>query len=159
MNTEIRTDTINKFTEFVNKDIATRIEKGIFDFTEDYTDRNETPYLFEATFLNKTNELICAFLINGKNNHIIKMLKAKEIKPESLANADREELNPEAYEKIIKRRELEDYNKNKKSGTNAFKCSKCKSKNCEVTTKQTRSGDEPMTTFVTCLECSHVFKF
>ena len=63
MNTEIRTDTINKFTEFVNKDIATRIEKGIFDFTEDYTERNETPYLFEATFLNKTNELICAFLL------------------------------------------------------------------------------------------------
>lgn len=34
-----------------------------------------------------------------------------------------------------------------------FKCRKCKSEKTAVSQAQTRSADEPMTTFVTCLEC------
>jgi len=34
-----------------------------------------------------------------------------------------------------------------------FKCRKCKSEKTSVSQAQTRSADEPMTTFVTCLEC------
>ena len=30
---------------------------------------------------------------------------------------------------------------------------------CQVTQKQTRSGDEPATTFVECIECGFMFKF
>lgn len=39
-----------------------------------------------------------------------------------------------------------------------FQCRKCKSKKTRYYQMQTRSADEPMTTFVTCLQCSTRWK-
>ena len=36
-----------------------------------------------------------------------------------------------------------------------FSCGKCKSKECTYTQLQTRSADEPMTTFVYCMACGN----
>jgi DNA-directed RNA polymerase subunit M/transcription elongation factor TFIIS len=41
----------------------------------------------------------------------------------------------------------------------AFKCGKCKSKKTDYYQMQTRSADEPMTTYVTCKNCGHRWKF
>lgn len=41
----------------------------------------------------------------------------------------------------------------------AFKCNKCKSKRTTYYQLQTRSADEPMTTFVTCHNCDKHWKF
>nr|XP_033812131.1 transcription elongation factor A protein 3 isoform X2 [Geotrypetes seraphini] len=43
--------------------------------------------------------------------------------------------------------------------TDLFQCSKCKKKNCSYNQVQTRSADEPMTTFVLCNECGNRWKF
>ncbi|KAJ3090394.1 RNA polymerase II elongation factor [Quaeritorhiza haematococci] len=43
--------------------------------------------------------------------------------------------------------------------TDQFKCGKCKSRRCKYFQMQTRSADEPMTTFVTCLNCNHRWRF
>lgn len=43
--------------------------------------------------------------------------------------------------------------------TDMFKCGKCKKRRTTYYQMQTRSADEPMTTFVRCLECSHRWKF
>jgi DNA-directed RNA polymerase subunit M/transcription elongation factor TFIIS len=40
-----------------------------------------------------------------------------------------------------------------------FVCGKCKSKNTEYHQMQTRSADEPMTTFVNCKNCGNRWKF
>lgn len=69
-----------------------------------------------------------------------------------------EELNPEKYEEIIKKREMEEYKKNNKIGSTVFTCPKCKKANCQITQKQTRSGDEPPTIYIICNECNHVKK-
>ena len=47
--------------------------------------------------------------------------------------------------------------------TDLLKCGKCKKNNCTYHQMQTRSADEPMTTFVLCNECGnryvvHTFK-
>uniref|UniRef100_A0A8D0GSY6 Transcription elongation factor A3 n=1 Tax=Sphenodon punctatus TaxID=8508 RepID=A0A8D0GSY6_SPHPU len=42
--------------------------------------------------------------------------------------------------------------------TDLFQCSKCKKKNCSYNQVQTRSADEPMTTFVLCNECGNRWK-
>ena len=44
------------------------------------------------------------------------------------------------------------------ASTDDFICGKCKSKKCTYYQLQTRSADEPMTTFVTCLDCGNRFK-
>ncbi|GAA5878915.1 hypothetical protein JCM1840_000838 [Sporobolomyces johnsonii] len=43
--------------------------------------------------------------------------------------------------------------------TDAFQCGKCKQRRCMYYQMQTRSADEPMTTFVTCLNCNNRWKF
>jgi len=43
--------------------------------------------------------------------------------------------------------------------TTAFQCSKCKQRKCRYRQAQTRSADEPMTTFVTCVNCNNRWKF
>ena len=39
--------------------------------------------------------------------------------------------------------------------TNVFKCRKCNSRSCSYYEVQTRSADEPMTQFITCLNCNN----
>mmetsp|Transcript_11451 Transcript_11451/g.41914 ORF Transcript_11451/g.41914 Transcript_11451/m.41914 type:complete len:299 (+) Transcript_11451:209-1105(+) len=43
--------------------------------------------------------------------------------------------------------------------TDQFKCGKCKQRKCTYFQMQTRSADEPMTTFVTCTVCGNRWKF
>jgi len=43
--------------------------------------------------------------------------------------------------------------------TDQFRCGKCKSRRCKYYQMQTRSADEPMTTFVTCVNCNNHWKF
>jgi len=43
--------------------------------------------------------------------------------------------------------------------TDQFKCGRCKQRKCKYYQLQTRSADEPMTTFVTCINCNNRWKF
>lgn len=43
--------------------------------------------------------------------------------------------------------------------TDLLKCGKCKKKDCTYNQLQTRSADEPMTTFVMCNACGNRWKF
>lgn len=54
-----------------------------------------------------------------------------------------------------------DHQMSKTGGTNTslFKCGRCLKSNCSYNQLQTRSADEPMTTFVFCNECGHRWKF
>jgi transcription elongation factor S-II len=47
----------------------------------------------------------------------------------------------------------------KKATTDQFQCGKCRQRKCTYYQMQTRSADEPMTTFVSCLNCGNRWKF
>lgn len=47
----------------------------------------------------------------------------------------------------------------KQATTDQFQCAKCKERKCTYYQMQTRSADEPMTTFVSCLNCNNRWKF
>ena len=107
---------------------------------------------------NKSDEVM-AQLLNKESDYLVKAVKDKKVDPEKIAFMKPEELNPDKYDSIIKKQQMTEYKKNNTEGSNIFTCSKCKKSKCSVTTKQTRAGDEPPTTFVNCLECGHTFKF
>ena len=132
--------TIKKFSKLFSKKIAKEIVNSIYKFSKQYVEENGTPFLLESIYDNKVDELLCN-MDESKNGVFLTMVKEGKIDAKTIAYLRPEEMNPEMYEKIIKKKELEEYKKNKKTGTNAFKCSKCKSKNCSVSQKQTRSGD------------------
>lgn len=53
----------------------------------------------------------------------------------------------------------ESRNLEEEATTDQFKCFKCEQRKCTYFQLQTRSADEPMTTFVTCLSCDSHWKF
>ena len=150
----LRKDTLKSLSKIFNKDIANDIEKSIIEFSEEYSNNQGTPFLIEQIYNEKAVELICHFE-NPKNKSLVDAIKKKVIKASNVATLKPQELNPEKYEKITKKKELEEYSKNNQASTDIFKCSKCKKRKCSISEKQTRAGDEPATTFVKCLECGH----
>lgn len=158
IDTNTRNAYTNQITKIVGDKMAKDIETSIYNFSKEYAEIQDTPYLFQSIYETKADEIICQ-LTNKDSDYLIKALKDKKIDALKVAFLKPEELNPEKYESIIKKREMEEYKKNNTSGSSAFTCVKCKKAKCQVSQKQTRAGDEPPTTFVTCLECGHVFKF
>ena len=154
-----RDDVVHKFNKFFGPDISIDIEHSIYNFSLDYAENNNTPFLLENIYLSKADEMLC--LLTGDNlQKIIKAIKDKKIDPKKIANMRQVELNllvsNKNYIDIIKKREL-NMMLSEKKGSSAFECKKCKKRKCSIIEKQTRAADEPATQFITCLECGHVF--
>jgi DNA-directed RNA polymerase subunit M/transcription elongation factor TFIIS len=158
IDTASRNEMIKQLGKFIGDKLAKDVETSIYNFSKEYAETNDTPYLIQSIYDSKSEEILCN-LTNKNSDYLVKSLKENKIDPKKIAFLKPEELNPEKYENIIKKREMEEYKKNNTSGSNAFTCVKCKKSKCQVSQKQTRAGDEPPTTFVTCMECGHVFKF
>ena len=137
--------------------ISRDVEMSIYNFSKEFATMNDTPFLIQDIYDSKVKEIIDQ--LKNKDSEFLTKLKNNKIDPLTVAYMKQEEINPEKFESIIKKRELEEYKKNNKAGSSAFTCVKCSKSRCEVTQKQTRAGDEPPTTFVNCLECGHTFKF
>lgn len=128
------------------------IEKGIYDWSEKYAEENDSLSLIENIYDTKLAEIIEAIT---DNDNLIKNTKI----PYDLAFLCPDELNPIKYDNIIKKKEINEYKKNDIKASSAFTCSKCKNNKCAVSQKQILAGDEPLTTFVTCLVCEFSFSF
>jgi DNA-directed RNA polymerase subunit M/transcription elongation factor TFIIS len=82
--------------------------------------------------------------------------------PEEFANTTEVDRHPERWSDLLKdAAEKDKARHNRKTTANVLMyCSGCKKKTpCDYYQVQTRSADEPMTTFVTCLECDKRWKF
>lgn len=139
--------------------LATKIEDSIYRWTEDYMETNITPeFMFEIFYQDKLSDIIKN--LNIKNNtYLIDAIKKNKIKSEDIAFLKPEEIYPEKFESILNKRKLEKAIKDNQATTDAFKCPKCKKRKAKIDQKQVRAGDEPMTTFVTCMGCGNVQRF
>lgn len=157
INQQTRDDYLTQFVNLTNKKIGKTIEISVYDFSNDYANVNETPYLIEQIYETKATELL--ELLKNKELELLKLLKDGNIDATKIAFMKPDKLNPEKYDKIIKKNTLEEYKKKNQATSAVFQCKKCKNKKCQVTQRQTRSADEPATTFVTCMECGYEFSF
>ena len=82
--------------------------------------------------------------------------------PSEFANSNPVDHEPGRWRTLIQEaiaREIALHSKSKTASIHMF-CGSCKRKTkCDYYQLQTRSADEPMTTFVTCLECDRRWKF
>jgi DNA-directed RNA polymerase subunit M/transcription elongation factor TFIIS len=86
---------------------------------------------------------------------------AQGVTPKEFAEMNEADQNPARWQAIIQRTiERDKALHTKKTSSISMYCSSCKRKTkCDYYQLQTRSADEPMTTFVTCLECDKRWKF
>jgi DNA-directed RNA polymerase subunit M/transcription elongation factor TFIIS len=91
----------------------------------------------------------------------VKRLNAHEVTFESFSEMNAVDLEPYCWKEHIEKQIEKDKHLYKNSSASIFfYCSGCKKKTrCDYYQMQTRSADEPMTTFVTCLECDRRWKF
>lgn len=105
-----------------------------------------------------------------KNIELKEKIIKGEVAPIEFVNMDPHDLA--SKEKQVKRQESKQFAmdsrrsdwareqaKNSKANVGMFTCKKCKSKNTDYYQMQTRGADEPMTNFVTCMDCGAQFKF
>jgi DNA-directed RNA polymerase subunit M/transcription elongation factor TFIIS len=72
-----------------------------------------------------------------------------------------QELDHDRWAELIEAKSKRDKNKfesNVAAATDTFTCRKCHKNQCTYYQMQTRSADEPMTTFVTCIPCGNRWK-
>ena len=81
-----------------------------------------------------------------------------DIPEEELINPEEKRKMKEEYEERQKSKNWSELKKAVSNVTNMFRCPKCGKNECSMIHKQTRSGDEPMTAFLTCMACGKVFK-
>uniref|UniRef100_A0A6C0KEG2 TFIIS-type domain-containing protein n=1 Tax=viral metagenome TaxID=1070528 RepID=A0A6C0KEG2_9ZZZZ len=90
-------------------------------------------------------------------NSVIERLESAEILPQQLAFLTPDELDPESARILRERQHYELHYNDKNWETQAdgmYACPKCKCKKTDYVERQTRSADEPMTVFLTCLRPS-----
>ncbi|NXE07787.1 TCEA2 protein, partial [Lophotis ruficrista] len=102
-------------------------------------------------------------LKDSKNPELKKNVLCGTITPEQIAVMTSEEMASNELKEIRKamtKEAIREHQMAKTGGTQTdlFTCGKCKKKNCTYTQVQTRSSDEPMTTFVVCNECGNRWK-
>ncbi|MFO8020517.1 MAG: RPA12/RPB9/RPC11 RNA polymerase family protein [Promethearchaeia archaeon] len=71
----------------------------------------------------------------------------------------KKEVKHSLTEEVVSMKQFLDWkNKNLSSTIKDFKCPRCGYKKAHLETKQTRSADEGMTHFITCLKCGKMIK-
>lgn len=162
-----RRQVVSKALDKVFDDSITQIniEKGVFNFTIKISKEKSESLSWKNAFFvkeySKTARKVIANLTYTSNaQQVIQKINDGMIKPEELASYSHEDLHPDFWaEQKLKTTTRHINKKPEQEHDGFFKCGKCKTYKTTYTQAQTRSADEPMTTFVTCLNCNNVWKF
>ena len=151
---------INKIIE--NIDFALKMELSIFEYALVYClNNNYDPKFLKPIYDDKIYNIITN--LNPKNHIQNKTFKQNilngKINPSDVAFMAPAQLHPEKWQYWIKKKEYKEWRENNIAYSTAYKCYKCGESKCKVTQAQTRSADEPMTTFISCMVCHNTFKF
>ncbi|XP_068119295.1 transcription elongation factor A protein 2 isoform X1 [Hyperolius riggenbachi] len=133
--------------------LAAQIEEAVFEEIQNT----------DMKYKNRIRSRI-ANLKDSKNPDLRKNVLCGGITPEQIAVMSCEEMASNELKEMRKamtKAAIEEHQMAKTGGTQTdlFTCGKCKKKNCTYTQVQTRSADEPMTTFVVCNDCGNRWKF
>ena len=143
------------------------IEMEIFNYSiRDAIQRNIVPtwnILLKKIYINKARSLYINLKPDSyvKNKRLFERTKKKEFTASELVNMSTQELFPEHWKHLIDEKYRKNkvlYETKKEAMTDQFKCKKCGSRETCYYEMQTRSADEPMTIFITCLNCGNRWK-
>jgi transcription elongation factor S-II len=165
----IRDKVVQNFTEVTSSEIAGELEAQLLYNIVNYCKLNGIDVdwankIFWNTYRSKAISLYENLRTDGtvtNTENWAKKLLAKEVEIKAFVDMPAEELCPSrwkaALDKIVET-EIRLYSKNVSAAIYLY-CSRCKKKSkCDYYQMQTRSADEPMTTFVTCIDCGNRWK-
>lgn len=162
-NTVFRANIVKKINDiFQNEKHSMNLEKGIYNYAlKESTRRKVIKKWDNPYFVQIYVDHLRSVYVNLKNTDIVSQVKDGSIKSHTIAFMTHQELCPERWTDLIDAKSKRDKNKfeiNMEASTDLFTCRKCKGKQCTFYQLQTRSADEAITTFVTCILCSARWK-
>ena len=161
---KFRSNIRTELDKLINDEKITRnLEKGILNYSISVAkEKNIVRKWDNNYFVVLYIERLRTIMHNLKHNkELMNILMTNEIKPHKIAFMTHQEMNPKRWERLINDKKIRDknmYNPQLDANTDNFTCRRCKSKRCSYYQLQTRSADEPMTTFVTCIDCGNRWK-
>jgi DNA-directed RNA polymerase subunit M/transcription elongation factor TFIIS len=141
------------------------LEKGILNYVLDKFPETESTFenpKFGESYKHKFLEIRRNL---QRNSNLGERLKNKTLKTQQLLSMKPWVAVPDGVhakmrtERIHKELRKEFLAREAQNQTGFFRCGRCKSYKTSYYQLQTRSADEPMTTFVSCLNCNNNFKF
>jgi len=153
-----------KFLEdkFSKEDICL-LEKAIFETAFNYALKNHVARSWKsAIFVEIYREIVKTVFSNihpdspVKNVRLLSRAATGEFPLHTIPSMSAYEMFPEKWFELRDKqlqREQKILEGNKSRATDQFKCRRCLKRECTYYELQTRSADEPMTIFITCLNC------
>ena len=154
-----------KYTNTQKK--AINLEKSIYNYTIQSCKQNNIIRKWtNELFIEHYKSRFYTIWVNiTTNNDFLNKINDQIFTNEKLAKITHQEIRPTKWKILLDKIEKKQNNLYipVQGNTDIFNCNKCKrankiSNNCSYYQLQTRSADEPMTTFVTCLNCGNRWK-
>lgn len=159
---QFRENIILKFNDKINNYKKSKnLEISIYNYCinkaiEDKIIRKWSNNSFLTLYLDKVRTIY-----NNMNEYLINLINENIIKTKNIGQMDIYQLNLKKWEPLINQKKIRDkvkFENTNKQVTSLFVCKKCRSKNCTYQCIQTRSADEPITTFISCVDCGFNWK-
>jgi RNase P subunit RPR2 len=149
--------------EHFSKEDILSLEKGIFESSLQQAKRQYIACNWKLAPFREVYQQLVQFIICNlhpespvNNIRLLSRIKEGEISLDQLPFMTSYEVFPEKWfalkDKLVQR-EQKILEGNKSRATDQFKCRRCHKSECTYYELQTRSSDEPMTIFITCLNC------
>jgi len=168
-NDPIRKKTVLMINKYINNLTKSKIiEKSIYNYIIDISKKkNINRYWSNVVFKNLYLSKIRSLYVNinkdsyVKNENFLKRILSNDIDIKTISYLEIYDIYPENWKYLIELRTKQDkikYEIKPEAMTTLFKCRKCGSRSTSYYEVQTRAADEPMTQFITCLDCNTRWK-
>ena len=141
---ETRNHVLKRLADKLSQKKAENVEKSIYNYTIKYATSHDIEKSWSNTHFNHTYKLKSCEILENLTTDVINDIESKKMSASSIAF-----VTHDTDEENIPENEVED---------GIFQCRKCGSKKTTYYSLQTRSADEPMTNFITCIQCKNRWK-
>ena len=158
---------IKKFSLFLNLEetnpIVLNAEKGIFNHVIKLCKENDQELkwsnkYFIENYAKNARKILANVSYTPNSKDLINKILTGEIESYVLVKLSHYEMYPDMWNKFYEINMDKATIKQEEISDGMFRCNKCKSMKTTYYQMQTRSADEPMTTFVTCMNCNTKWK-
>jgi len=151
-----------------NEKKSRQIEQSIYNSSIQYSSennikRNWSNKIFKSLYLSRIRSIYTNLREDSylQNKNLKTKILENDIDPRKISSLSNYDIFPEVWEELLQKLAEKDklkYDLKPEAMTDMFKCRKCGSRSCSYYEFQTRSADEPMTQFITCLDCNNNWK-
>jgi transcription elongation factor S-II len=128
-----------------------------------YVNKHFDNSLFQICYMSAARRILSNLNQDSyvKNTHLLSRILQGHLSIEHLADMAITDYAPSIYGPLREQMNLREQHLlegNKAMATDLFKCGRCHKRECTYYELQTRSADEPMTKFITCVNCGSHWK-